>query len=265
MERMRSKQYKRQPRGVSRTRGQGRVALVTGGAIRVGRLIVTGLANAGYDIVLHYHRARGDADEVADVVRGVGQQCVLVRGDLGNPSAIAKMAKAIRAQFDGLDVLVNSAANLQHAPVMDIDARRWDEVLALNARAPHLLVRELAAQIAKKRGSVLNIVDLSAVRPWPAYGVHSVSKAALQHLTRLQALALAPAVRVNALMLGDVYPSTHSRRPKAWVGRKSPLGRSVAEADVIRAVLFAISTETMTGSTIVVDAGISLTGPTLPV
>jgi pteridine reductase len=261
---MRSKQYKRRSRAVSQTHGTGRVALVTGGAIRVGRLIVTGLAKAGYDIVLHYHRSRRDADEVAAVVAGFGRQCVLVRADLGNPSAIAKMAKVIRARFGALDVLVNSAANLQNIPVIDVDARRWDEVLALNTRAPHLLVRELEAELAKGRGSVLNIVDLSAVRPWPAYGVHSVSKAALAQLTRLQALALAPRVRVNALMLGDVYPSQRPRRARAWIGRKSPLGRSVAEDDVVRAVLFSIAAETMTGSTIVLDAGARLAGPMLP-
>jgi len=160
---------------------------------------------------------------------------------------------------------VNSAANLQHLPVMDVDARRWDEALALNVRAPHLLVRELEAELVKGRGSVLNIIDLSAVRPWAAYGVHSVSKAALSQLTRLQAAALAPKVRVNALMLGDVYPSARDHRTRGWVGRKSPLGRSVAEDDVVRAVLFAIAAETMTGSTIVLDAGVSLTGPALPV
>jgi pteridine reductase len=265
MERMRSKQYKRRPRAVSHARGTGSVALVTGGAIRVGRLIVTGLAKAGYDIVLHYHRSRRDADEVAGIVAGFGRKCILVRADLGDPSAIAKLATVVRKRFDALDVLVNSAANLQNVPVMDVDARQWDDVLALNTRAPHLLVREFAAELAKRRGSVLNIIDLSAVRPWPAYGVHSVSKAALAQLTRLQALALAPDVRVNALMLGDVYPSVRVRRSRAWVGRKSPLGRSVAEEDIVRAVLFAIAAQTMTGSTIVLDTGVSLTGPALPV
>lgn len=235
-----------------------RVALVTGGAVRVGRLIALGLARAGFDIVLHFHRSRREAAEVARLIEAMGRRCVLAPADLGAPTGAADVAAVVRARFGRLDVLVNSAAGLQTVPVMEVDAAQWDEALSLNARAAHLLVREMAEYLADARGCVVNIVDLGATRPWPAYGVHSVSKAALAHLTRVQARALAPRVRVNALLLGDVYPPHDSDHGVAWVGERSPLGRPVAEEDIVSAIRFAVSAETLTGSTIVLDAGASL-------
>jgi pteridine reductase len=235
------------------------VALVTGGAVRVGRLITLGLAAAGFDVVLHYHSSSDAAAEVARLVENTGRRCVLVAADLSDPAGITQVGTTVREEVGRLDVLVNSAATLEVVPLLEVDADRWDQVMAVNVRAPHLLVRELAPLLKRAGGCVVNILDLGALRPWPDYGVHSVSKGALAHLTRGQARALAPEARVNALVLGDVYPAPAPDKGRtAWVGRSSPLGRPVAEADVTQGVLFVVRAVTMTGSTIVIDGGLSL-------
>lgn len=241
-----------------------RVALVTGGAVRLGRAISVGLAEAGYDLVVHFRSSRAPADEVARLVEGLGRRCVAVRADLADPGAAPTLVEAARSAYGRLDLLVNSAASFDERRLLDVDADAWDEVMDLNVRAVHLLVREAATLLAATRGAVVNLVDLSAFQPWTEYPAHAVSKAALAHLTRVQARALAPEVRVNAVAPGAVLPPDGYPPERLQALReRTPLQTLGSPEDVVQAVIFLAGAAFVTGQILAVDGG-RLLGPAGP-
>ena len=140
-------------------------------------------------------------------------------------------------------------------------AEEWDAVMAVNLRAPFLLVRETAALLRAARGSVVNIVDLSALQPWTSHPHHSVSKAGLLHLTKVMARALAPHVRANAIAPGHVLPPEYfSEADIERDRRRVPLGRIGTPDDVVGAVRFLAGADYITGEVIVVDGGLGMAG-----
>jgi len=241
-----------------------RVALVTGGAVRVGRAISLAAASDGYDVVVVYRSSAGPAESLRAEVEAAGRRCLTVQADLTEPEASDLIVNATRNEFGRLDLLVNSAASFDSRDLLDVDAAVWDRVMALNARAPHLLVRAAADLLRESRGSVVNIADLSAFQPWTAYPAHSVAKAALAHLTRVQARSLAPEIRVNAIVPGAVLP------PDDWPEERwqaladmAPLKRVGSSEDVAQAVLYFAHAEFVTGQILAVDGG-RLLGPSGP-
>lgn len=232
------------------------VALVTGGAIRVGRAISLGLAEAGYDVIVHYRSSEQGAIEVRRRVEDLGRRCVIVGVDLADRASAGVVASAVRSEFGRLDLLVNAAANFHATSLLDIDAEEWDQVLNVNLRAPHLLVRELAALLREGDGAVINISDRMGLNPWVRYAHHSVSKAALIQLTKDQARALAPEVRVNVIVPGLVLAP--EKMPEEALRREidaTLLRRSGTPQDVVQAVLYLASAPCVTGHALVVDGG----------
>lgn len=241
-----------------------RVALVTGGAVRLGRAIALGLADAGYDLAVTYHSSEGPARELEKLVRATGRRCEVIQADLADAASPERVIAAVRTAFGRLDLLVNSAASFESRPLLDVDAEAWDGVMALNVRAPHLLVRAAADLLQQARGSVVNLTDLSAFQAWTERPHHAVSKAALAHLTRVQARALAPDVRVNAVAPGAVLPPDElsEERRQALAG-VTPLKRLGTPQDVVDAVLYLARAPFVTGQILVVDGG-RMVGPTPP-
>ena len=233
-----------------------RVALVTGGGVRVGRALAVGLAEAGYDVAVTYRSSSSAADEVVAEIHALGRRALAVHADLADASAPEQIAEAVAGGFDRLDLLVNSAATFDARPLLEVDASAWDAVMAVNVRAPHLLVRACADLLRSSTGSVVNITDLSAEQAWLDYPHHAVSKAALSHLTRIQARALAPEVRVNAVAPGAVLPPDDWPRER-WekLAEQAPLRRTGSPRDVLGAVLYLASADFVTGVTIHVDGG----------
>ncbi|UCC24716.1 MAG: SDR family oxidoreductase [Gemmatimonadales bacterium] len=232
------------------------VALVTGGAIRVGRAISLGLGEAGYDVLVHYRSSSGPAEEVRERLRGMGRRCVLASADLGAPDEVAGLARTLENEFSRLDLLVNSAASFESTHILDTDAEEWNAILDVNTRAPHLLVRALEPMLRRSGGSVVNIADHMGLRPWVRYGAHSVSKAALIHLSRIQARALAPEVRVNAVAPGLVLPPDHlSEEALREEVEATLLKRAGTPQDVVEAVLYLARASFVTGQLLVVDGG----------
>lgn len=241
-----------------------RVALVTGGATRLGRAISVGLAEAGYDLVIGYRSSTSDANKVSAEAGALGRSCEAVHGDLTNPVACEALSAMAEKVYGRLDLVVNSAASFRSVPLMQVDAEEWDAVMTLNVRAPHLVVRAAARLLVESRGAVINITDLSSVQAWAEYPHHAVSKAALTHLTKTQARALAPNVRVNAIAPGAVLP------PDDWTAERwralvtvAPLGRVGSPSDVVKAVLYLAEADFVTGQVIAVDGG-RLLGPPGP-
>lgn len=236
------------------------VALVTGGAVRVGRAITLGLAEAGYDMVVAYHASEGAAGEVVRRVEALGRRIVAVQGDLSEAGAVDGLAAAVRSTYGRLDLLVNSASLFRAMPYDEVDEEEWDRVMAVNLKAPFLVVRATSDLLEASGGCVINLLDLSAYRPFARYPHHSVSKAGLLQLTRVMARGLAPRVRVNAIAPGTVLPPEDADREDLERDRrKTPLGRLGSPEDVVRTVLFLAGSSFLTGEVIVVDGGRHLT------
>lgn len=238
-----------------------KVALVTGGAVRVGRALSLGLAEAGYDVAVHYHNSAAAAREVERRVAELGRRAVLIEGDLSDPAGVEAVARTVQERCGRLDLLVNSAASFEEADLLQVNAEEWDRVMALNLRGPFLLVRETAALLEESRGVVVNVLDLSAFEPWTHHPHHSVSKAALLHLTRILARVLAPHVRVNAVVPGTVLPPEGlGPRFESREREQTPLRRFGSPEDVLRTVLFLAASPFITGEAVVVDGGRRLNG-----
>ncbi len=239
-----------------------RVALVTGGAIRVGRAITMALAAEGYDLMVSYRSSAGPAQQTQAAVQALGRQCETVRADLSEPSAAGLVIDAVRSKFGRLDLVVNSAANFDERALLEVDADAWDASMSVNVRAPHLIVRAAADLLKEARGSVVNIVDLSAFQPWTDYPAHSVSKASLAHLTRIQARALGPEIRVNGIAPGAVL-QPDDWPPARWhaLAGTAPLQRVGTPDDVARAVIFFAGAGFVTGQILAVDGGRILRAP----
>tara|TARA_B110000263_G_C15230477_1_gene474373 strand:+ start:64 stop:783 length:720 start_codon:yes stop_codon:yes gene_type:complete len=236
-----------------------RVALITGGAVRVGRAISIALAKAGYDLAISYNSSEEPAKNLQNSLRVDGREVLLLGGDLSCPSTIEKMGSTFRNTFQRLDLLVNNAANFYSTSLLDTTCDEWDEVMAVNLRAPHLLVKEFANMLTESVGSVINISDHLGINPRTSYAHHSVAKAGLIHLTRIQAMALAPEVRVNAIAPGLVLPpeGMNHEKHKAEVAN-TLLKRAGTLEDVTQAIMFLVDAPNITGQTIVVDGGSTL-------
>ena len=238
-----------------------RVALVTGGAVRVGKAIALGLAEAGFDVVVAYGSSADPARQTRAEIEALGRRCRTVQADLTTVEGPDTVVEAARSHFGRLDVVVNSAASFRSLPLEEVDAGEWDAVMALNVRAPHLVVRAAADLLRERGGAVVNITDLSAFHPWASYPHHSVSKAALAHLTRVQAKALGPEVRVNGIAPGAVLaPDDWSEERWARRAEDAALRKTGSPGDVVEAVLYLVEADFVTGHVIPVDGG-RLLGP----
>jgi pteridine reductase len=238
-----------------------KVALVTGGAVRVGRALSLGLAEAGFDVAINYHSSASGAREVEQRVKGLGRRAVLAPGDVSSGEDVQKVADTVASQFGRLDLLVNSASNFHSRALLDVDEEEWDAVMDVNLKGPFLMARASAPLLKATKGSIVNIVDLSAIQPWTGHPHHAVSKAGLLHLTRVLARVLAPHVRVNAVAPGTVMPPEGmGEEALERERRRTPLAKLGTPNDVLRTVLFLQSSPYITGEMILVDGGQHLVG-----
>ncbi|MEJ2186005.1 MAG: SDR family oxidoreductase [Gemmatimonadota bacterium] len=236
-----------------------RVALVTGGARRVGRSLALALADGGANVVVNYHRSETDARRTVEEVEAMGRRALAVQADVSSRSDVTAMIDRVATEFGRLDVLVNSASLFRSTPFLSIDEKDWDRVLAVNLKGPFLVIQAAAALLAAHEGVVVNIADLSALQPWPGFAHHSVSKAGLAQLTRVAARALAPRVRVNCIAPGTVLPpEDYTQEQVADLRDHTALKRLGSPADVARALLYLVESDFVTGEIVVVDGGRSL-------
>lgn len=238
-----------------------RVALVTGGAVRIGRAISSALAEDGYRLVVHYNSSSGPADELVDEVRSAGGEAVAIGADLADADAVRRLAEEAVAAFGGIDVLVNNASVFPAERLEETDEALWDHTIAVNLRAPFFLIRHLATTLRERRGVVINMADLAGIQTWGAYAAHGISKAGVIHLTRVAARSLAPEVRVNGIAPGTVLPpESMSEDEIRQLAERAPLKRNGSPQDVVRALRYLLQADFVTGETLVVDGGRLLRG-----
>jgi pteridine reductase len=227
-----------------------KVALVTGAGVRVGRAIAEDLAAHGWTVAAHWNAHRPPRGMLA------------LRADLSAPDGPDALARALRRELGRVDLLVNSAAVFDRAPLADTDAALFDRQLDLNARAPLLLSRALAGPLRRARGSIVNVADVGGgLVPWAGYAAYAASKAALVRITECLALELAPAVRVNAVAPGTVlWPESYPAPLRRELAARIPLRRAGRPADVAQAVRFLAEAPFVTGVVLPVDGGRRLSG-----
>jgi pteridine reductase len=234
----------------------GRVALVTGAGHRVGRAIAAALGADGAHVAVHYHGSAPAARETVQAIERAGGAATLFRADLRSADAAGALADDVGRTCGRLDVLVNSAAIMMRTPLDTVTPAQWDEVFALNLRAPFFLSVAAARAMGERGGAIVNISDHMGFESWPAFVPHAVSKAGIAAMTRALAGALAPRVRVNAVAPGAVLaPEGWDSAAQARYSADTPLARIGTPDDVVAAVRYLISATYVTGETLFVDGG----------
>lgn len=235
----------------------GRRALVTGGAVRVGRALSLELADMGIDVVVHHRSSAQAAADTAAECRSRGVRAAVVGGDLGSAAGARAVVAEAQEALGGIDVLVNSAANFVAAAFDETTEEEMDLALAVNLKGPFFCAQAAApAMIAAGFGRIVNIADVAGLEPWPRFTAHSVAKAGVVMLTRSLAQTLAPAVTVNAIAPGTVLmPDESSDDATRRSVEKSVLKRVGSPDDVAGALRYLLEADYVTGHTLVVDGG----------
>jgi pteridine reductase len=240
----------------------GKVALVTGGARRVGAAIARRLHAAGASVLIHYRDSEADATSLVAELNAVrARSASSVKAELLAPIAPRALVSAALESFGRLDVLVNNASSFFPVALGSIEASHWEALVGSNLRAPLFIAQEAAAELEKTGGSIVNIVDIHADRPLKGYPIYSIAKGGLAAMTRSLALELAPKVRVNGVAPGAIaWPDDGQFEPaeRERVLATTPLARIGAPEDIAQAVHFLACASYVTGQIIAVDGGRSI-------
>lgn len=238
----------------------GKVALVTGGAVRIGRALALALAERGARVALHYGTSEAAAEETAAAIRDAGGDAFLMRADLRSASAATCLVEGAAGHFGRLDLLVNSAAVFVPAGVAETSEKNWDLHFAINLKTPFFLAREFAARIAPGQPAlIVNIADWRAVRPGPDCIAYTLTKAGMVAMTRSLATALAPNIRVNAIAPGAILPPPgEDEAYLERVAERVPLRRSGSPSELAKGLLYLTDADFVTGEVLFIDGGQNL-------
>jgi NAD(P)-dependent dehydrogenase (short-subunit alcohol dehydrogenase family) len=247
-----------------------RAAIVTGASSGIGKATSARLARDGFAVLAVGREEAALAAVCGDIERAGGRAAALVADVTAAAAPRAIVARAV-SLFGGLDALVNAAGVIASGSVMDTTDAGWDAMMDVNVRAPFRLIREAAAALAERRGAIVSVSSVAGLRAFPGLASYSVSKAAVDQLTRVAALDLAPkGVRVNAVNPGVVVTNLHRRggmdaaKYAEFLERSKsthPLGRPGQPDEVADLIAFLVSATAgwITGETIAVDGGRHLT------
>jgi len=238
------------------------VALITGGAIRVGRAITQRLSSAGYDVAFTYMRSRKEATALQKSISRQGRRALAIQADFNHPEqATRSIAKSIRRNFGRLDVLVNNASIYKPARLNETRLELIEQLMKVHVQTPLLLCQKFEKLLRKNHGHVVNMIDLLAERPWPQFLAYCASKAALGNLTLGLARELAPHVTVNGIAPGVVqWPEDYPKQERKKYLQRVPLARAGTPEDVAELVHFLVTGGSyITGQIIRLDGGRSIT------
>ena len=228
---------------------------MTGAGRRLGRAIAVALGGRGMRVAVHYHGAEEGARDTARAIVDAGGEAFTIRADLRKAGAPARLVADAVERLGSLDVLVNSAAVMIRTPFESVSEDVWDEIFALNLRAPFFCAQAAAPRM-RDGGVIINIADLAAFEAWTGYMPHGASKAGVVHITRSLAKLLGPRLRVNAIAPGAVLlPDDWSDADAERLVGTTPLQRLGSPEDVTQALLYLVDAKYVTGETLIVDGG----------
>ncbi|MEW7980926.1 MAG: pteridine reductase [gamma proteobacterium symbiont of Phacoides pectinatus] len=240
----------------------GKVALVTGGAHRIGAAVVRALHRAGMDVAIHYRRSRQGADALRAELEAARPDSVhLLQADLHDTAALPRLIEGVLDWRPRLDLLVNNASSFYPTPLESADQQQWEELFGSNLKAPFFLAQAAAAALSRSGGAIVNLVDIHAERPLGGYPIYSMAKAGNAMMVKSLARELGPRVRVNGVAPGAIlWPEQGlDAEQKASILERTALKRPGSPEDIARTVLFlAAGPDYITGQIIAVDGGRSV-------
>jgi NAD(P)-dependent dehydrogenase (short-subunit alcohol dehydrogenase family) len=237
---------------------QGKTALVTGAAKRIGRALAMHLAAAGANVAITYMDSRAEAQATVEALQRHGGQALAVRCDVRDPANVAAAVEEVARTLGRLDILVNNAGTFETAEMDSITVGQWDRMFETNTRGPFFMAQAALPHQRASRGRIINIGSLGGMHPWSTHAHYCTSKAALHMLTQTMAKGFAPEISVNCVAPGMVV---HGEVDPAYehFAIKTPMRRNGTGDDVAEAVLFfAQGPHFITGQILVVDGGLGL-------
>lgn len=237
---------------------EGKVALITGAARRLGRASALALARAGATVAITFRNSEREARRTVADLQKLGIRAAAVFCDVTDETSVRSAIRVVTKQFGGIDILVNNAGNYETVEFDKITVAQWDAIFASNTRGPFLVSREAVVTLKKRKGKIIHLGSLGGVRPWADHAHYCSSKAALHMLTRVMAKALAPEISVNCVAPGMI--DLHEKAASAFMKRMAkitPMRRNGTAEDVAATVrFFAEAPHFITGQTLVVDGGL---------
>lgn len=235
--------------------GQSGIALVTGGARRIGAAIVEALAAAGYAVVIHANRSTAEAEALAAAIAGRGGRAAVARADLAEPADVDGLIAVAAGAFGPLTLLVNNASEFVEDHVGSLTREVWNRQFRVNLQTPSFLAQDFAAQ-APDGSAIVNIADQRVFKPTPQFYSYGLTKAALVAATETMAQALAPRIRVNAVAPGPAAANIR-QRPDDFARQQAATltGAGSPPEAVAEAVLYLARASAVTGVTLPVDGG----------
>lgn len=238
----------------------GAVAVITGGARRLGRQMAVALAQEGADIVINYRTSEVDAHQTALQVRSAGRRALCVQGDVSKGDDVRRLLDATLAELGRVDVLIANASTFHRTPIESASEEDWDGLINNNLRAAFLSSQRFGLWMrAHGGGVIIMLADTAGTRPWIGYTPYSVAKAGVIALTRALAKELAPAVRVNAIAPGPMlFPDDYDETRRRREIDRTLLKRQGEPRDISDAAIALIRNDYITGTLLPVDGGRSL-------
>ena len=235
-------------------RVSGQVAVITGGAKRIGRSIALAFAREGADIVINYESSESEARAVANEIRALGRRAAVVQGNVAHREDVQRLFREVDTQFGRLDILVNNAGAFFPAKFEELTEEQWDRIMDINVKS-QFLCSQVAAPLLRKsgRGRIINLSSLGGLLPWPLYTHYCVSKAGSIMLTKCLARALGPEITVNSIAPGTIQ--FEGEPPDEDYMKRVPLHRTGTGDDIADAALYFATAPFVTGQILAVDGG----------
>jgi pteridine reductase len=240
---------------------QDQVALVTGGARRIGAALARGFQAAGARVMIHCRGSVAEARELADELNALRRgSAEVVVADITDPGAPSAIVAAVSGRYGRLDVLVNNASTFYPTPIGKVDQRHWDDLVGTNLKAPLFLSQAAADSLRQSGGCIINMVDIHARRPMPDHPVYTAAKAGLAGLTLSLARDLGPKIRVNGIAPGAIlWPEGGvDEAARRAILAQTCLGREGSPEDIVQCALYLATAPYVTGQIIAVDGGRSI-------
>lgn len=240
---------------------KGKTVFITGGARRLGRAMALAMARSGANVAFTYRSSASEATQTVKEIQSTGGQALAFECDLRRPASAGDVVKNVLKHFGQIDLLINNAAVFETANLEEITAEQWDEVFAVNVRAPFLVSQSCIPALRSSRGRIINLGSLGGQKPWATHAHYCSSKAALHMLTQVMAKALAPDIAVNCVAPGMIDTGTGEKDPALLqrLASHTPMKKNGSPQDVVSAVMyFATAPHFITGQILTVDGGLGL-------
>jgi len=242
---------------------KGRTVLITGGAKRIGKTIAFEFAKQGANILLHYNKSKDEALQTQSEIHNLNVKCDLISFDFTHEDAFESVLNKQKVLLSNVSILINSASIFYPTSIEELTGKDWDPFIQTHLKGPQELSKRVGLSLKEKNdtGLIINITDVSLLKPAKDYLPYNCSKAALEQMTKLLAAELAPNVRVNAIAPGAIlFPESHNEEQQKNIIAKVPLRKKGDPLDIANACIFLAENDYLDGITLHVDGGRHLAG-----